>query len=161
VRSPFRFEGAIRKAVHELKYQNLAAIAAPLAGFMARYLEKEPIEADVLVPVPLHPRRFHDRAFNQSALLAGELGKRLGLPVDEACLIRARFNLPQARTKSLEERRANVAGVFACRGDSARGKRVLLIDDVSTSGATLNACAVALKSGGAKSVSGLTLAREI
>jgi len=150
----------MREAVHRLKYGNLRAVAAPLAGLMGEYLESSPLEAEVLVPVPLHPRRLRERGYNQSALLANELAKLIGLPVDETSLRRVKFVLPQARTGSVEERRTNVAGVFACTG-GVKGKRVVLIDDVSTSGATLNSCASALKSAGASAVWGLTLAREI
>jgi predicted amidophosphoribosyltransferase len=81
--------------------------------------------------------------------------------VDETSLVREKFVLPQARTTSVEERRANVVGVFACRGGGIQGTRVLLIDDVATSGATMNACASVLKSAGAIAVWGLALAREI
>lgn len=143
-----------------MKYGNLRAIAAPLASLIAEYVESSLLDADVLVPVPLHPRRLRERGYNQSALLANGLAKLIGLPVDETSLRRVKFVLPQARTGSVEERRTNVAGVFACTG-GVKGKRVVLIDDVSTSGATLNSCASALKSAGASAVWGLTLAREI
>jgi len=128
---------------------------------MSEYLENNPVDGEVLAPVPLHPRRLRERGYNQSALLAKELGKLIGIPVDETSLTRVRYVLPQARTGSVEERRANVSGVFECRGDNVRGKKVIVIDDVSTSGATLNACASALKAAGAVAVWGLTLAREI
>jgi len=161
IRSPFRFEAVVREAVHRLKYGNLRAVAQPLAVLMSEYLENNPVDGEVLAPVPLHPRRLRERGYNQSALLAKELGKLIGIPVDETSLTRVRYVLPQARTGSVEERRANVSGVFECRGDNVRGKKVIVIDDVSTSGATLNACASALKAAGAVAVWGLTLAREI
>jgi len=147
--------------VHRLKYANLRAIAAPLAELMMRYLENETMRADLLVPVPLHPKRLRERGYNQSALLAGNLGRLVGVPVDETALAREKYILPQARTGSVEERRANVAGAFMCRGNQVNGKKVMVIDDVSTSGATLNACASALKAAGAPEVWGLTLAKEI
>jgi ComF family protein len=161
IRSPFRFEGAIREAVHRLKYSNLRAIAPDLARFLLDYLESKPLDADIIVPVPLHKKRLRVRGYNQSALLATELGKLAGLPVKETVLVRERYALPQARTNSVEERRANVIGVFTCRGQGMKGKRVLLVDDVATSGATMNACATALKTGGVAAVWGLALAREI
>jgi len=160
IRAPFRFEGVVRQAIHELKYRNLRAMAGLLARLLDEYLLANPIPADVLVPVPLHPRRLRERGYNQSRLLAGELGKLAGLPVLDNCLVRKLYSLPQARTSSLGERRSNVAGAFACRYN-LDGERVLLIDDVATSGATLDACARALKSAGAASVWGLVLAREI
>ncbi|MFC2048468.1 ComF family protein [Chloroflexota bacterium] len=112
------------------------------------------------MPVPLHQRRLRERGYNQSALLSEELGKLAKLPVVDDCLVRERYTPPQARTATVDERQRNVAEAFTYRNDRLRDKQVLLIDDVSTSGATLNTCAAALKAAGAKSVWGLTLARE-
>jgi len=161
IRSPYCFEGAVRQAVHQLKYNNLRAIAPLLGRLMMNYLTSHQIPGEVLVPVPLHRRRLRERGYNQCQLLAKELGKLAQLPVVDDCLVRVRSAPPQARSANVEERRDNVLGVFACRDDRLKGKQVLLIDDVATSGATLNACAVSLKESGAKSVWGLTLAREI
>ena len=161
IRSAFRFDGVIRKAIHEFKYQNLRAIASTLAQLMNEYLVANPIPGEVLVPVPLHNKRLRERGYNQSGLLAKELGHLAELTVNDSCLVRNIYNLPQAKTSNVEERRHNVKGIFTCRGDALKGKDVLLIDDVATSGATLNACATALKLAGARSVWGLTLAREI
>jgi len=113
------------------------------------------------VPVPLHQKRLRERGYNQSSLLAKELGKLTNLPVVDDCLIRQRHAPPQARSATVEERRSNVAGAFVCRDHRLQDKQVLLIDDVSTSGATLDAGAAALKATGATSVWGLVLAREI
>ena len=161
IRSPFRFEGVIRKVVHEFKYRNLRAVAGQLAQLMGDYLSTAGIPFDVIVPVPLHPKRLRERGYNQSLLLAGELGKITGFPVNDTGLVRKIYNLPQARTHSVAERRQNVIGIFAGVGEDLLAKKVLLVDDVTTSGATLNACAAALKTAGAASVWGLTLAREI
>jgi ComF family protein len=161
IRSPFRFEGVIRKAVHEFKYKNLRAIAGQLAHFLGDYLTENPIHYEVLVPVPLHDKRLKERGYNQSALLAKELNRLTGLPVNETCLVRNVYNVPQAKTRNVEERRQNVIGIFSCVNEDLFEKKVLLIDDVTTSGATLNACASALKGTGATSVWGLALAREI
>ena len=161
IRSPFRFEGVIRKAVHEFKYRNLRAVAGRLAQLMGDYLSTAGIPFDVIVPVPLHPKRLRERGYNQSLLLAGELGKITGFPVNDTGLVRKIYNPPQARTHSVAERRQNVIGIFAGVGEDLLAKKVLLVDDVTTSGATLNACAAALKTAGAASVWVLTLAREI
>ncbi len=161
IRSPFRFDGVIRKAIHELKYRNLRAIAGLLAQLLNDYLVTNPVPGEVLVAVPLHPKRLRERGYNQSSLLAKELGKLANLPVVDDCLVRARHSPPQARTANVDERRTNVADAFYCRDLRLKGKPVLLIDDVSTSGATLDACATALKQAGAISVWGLVLAREI
>lgn len=160
VRAPFRFDGAIRKAVHQLKYQNIRALARPLAELMADYFTANPVPGDVLVPVPLHPKRLKERGYNQSRLLACELGKLVNLPADDDCLVRQRYASPQARTATVSERHSNVSGAFSA-GEGLKGKQIILIDDVCTSGATLEACAAALKTGGVASVWGLVLAREI
>lgn len=110
--------------------------------------------------MPLHTVRLRERGYNHSALLASDLSKILGLPVDCTSLVRRKNAAPQARTTSVEQRRENVAGAFAVRGRALKGKTVLLVDDVCTSGATLDSCAIALKKGGASSVWGLTVAKE-
>jgi ComF family protein len=103
---------------------------------------------------------LRERGYNQSGLLARELGRRIDLPAIEDCLIRVKQAQPQVRAANVEERRKNVADAFVCRDEKVKGKQVILIDDVCTSGATLESCAAALKSRGATSVWGLTLARE-
>ena len=111
-----------------------------------------------LVPVPLHARRLRERGYNQSHLLAAALAERVSLPVDDSMLVRTRYTLPQVGL-SAQERQENVRDAFACVSDSPAGKLVVLIDDVYTTGATLNACALALRDRGAWTVSALTLAR--
>ena len=133
----------------------------PLAKLLQDYLITNPVPGEVVVPVPLHQRRLRERGYNQSNLLARELGKLMNLPVVDDCLIRLRHAQSQARTLIVDERRSNVANAFTCQDYRLWGKQVLLIDDVSTSGATLDACAIALKPAGTISVWGLVLAREI
>jgi ComF family protein len=161
IRSVFRFDGAIRQAVYGLKYRNLKAISGCLATLMASYLKDNPVPGEILVPVPLHVHRLRERGYNQSSLLADELGKLIALQVVDNSLWRFKDSLPQARTSTVEERGKNVKEAFACRDDKLSGKSIILIDDVCTSGATLEACAAALKAAGTISVWGLTLAREI
>ncbi len=161
IRAPFLFEGVIRAAVHEFKYRNLRALAPALAGLLHDYLTANPVPGDVLVPVPVHRKRLRERGYNQSALLARGLGRLSGLPVVEDCLVRLIYTPPQARSSGINERLSNVAGAFACRDGRLQGKSVILIDDVSTSGATLNTCAVTLKAAGASAVRGLVLALEL
>jgi ComF family protein len=132
-----------------------------LGQWLGDYLTANPLPADVLVPVPLHHKRLRERGYNQSRLLALELSKLSGLPLVDDCLVRERYTTPQARTSSVDERRSNVADAFACRDRRLEDRAVLLIDDVATSGATLDACARALKKVGASSVWGLVLAKEI
>lgn len=161
IRAPFRFEGIIRKAIHQLKYKNLRALSEPLARLLSDYYLSNPLPGEVLVPVPIHEKRLRERGYNQSSLLAQKLSKFTYLPVVDNCLIRRRHALPQTKTRTAEERRSNVSDAFSCRDQRLKNRRVLLVDDVATSGATLDACAVALKAAGANSVWGLTLAREI
>jgi ComF family protein len=160
IRAPFRFEGTVRQAVHQLKYRNIRSLSEPLAHLLIEYVNRHPVPGDVLVPVPLHTKRVKERGYNQSALLAAELGKLSGLPIVDDSLERRVATSPQARTATVDERRKNVSDAFVCRDQRLRDRQVILIDDVSTSGATLNACASALKQSGAASVWGLTVARE-
>ena len=161
IRSPFRFEGVMREAIHQLKYQNLRALAVPLAGMLGEYLDASPLDVDVLVPVPLHRKRLRERGYNQARLLAQELGKLMYIPVLDDILVRLKHTPPQARAATIEERTHNIADAFACRDNRLRGRRVLLLDDVATSGTTLDACAAVLKANGAAAVWGLAMAREI
>lgn len=151
----------MREAIHQLKYRHFRALVVPLTKLLRDYLITNPMPAEVLVPVPLHPKKLRERGYNQSNLLVRELGKLINLPVVDDCLIRQRHTSPQARTATVDERRSNIADAFACRDHRLRDKQVLLIDDVSTSGATLDACAAALKTAGATPVWGLVMAREI
>jgi ComF family protein len=123
-------------------------------------MKTNPVTGDILMPVPLHIKRLRFRGYNQSSLITRDLGKLTGLPVIEHCLTRLKDTPSQTRTKTADERHRNVVSAFSCTKGHINGKGVLLIDDVCTSGATLEACAIALKSAGAFSVWGLTLARE-
>jgi competence protein ComFC len=160
LRSPYVFEAGARELVHGLKYQHQSVLAEPMAELLFRYLLDDSLPADVLVPVPLFFRRERIRGYNQSTLLARALARHLGLPADDRTLVRARNTASQARTSNVEERGANVRDAFRCRDRRLAGKRVLLIDDVSTTGATLDSCARALLDGGAASVWALTFAHE-
>jgi ComF family protein len=114
---------------------------------------------DMLAPVPLHKKRLRQRGFNQALLLAAAIGQRFGIPLSCDNLVRVRYTRPQVEL-SAGERAANVAGAFALRRPAeAAGKSILLIDDVFTTGATLNECSRVLKEAGAASVTALTLAR--
>ena len=159
-RSPYLYQGVAREAVHALKYNYLSALAQPMAQLMARYVEEEAIEADLLVAVPLYGRRQRLRGYNQSALLARELSRLCGLPLAGRGLARRRNTPPQARSADAEARKRNVTDAFIADRRWVEGKRVLLIDDVMTTGATLDACARALRQAGAASVWALTFARE-
>jgi len=159
IRSLFLHENLARDAVHALKYNNLKSLAKPLAQLMAEYLESNPLPADILLAIPMHSKRMRKRGYNQAHLLAEELGRLMQLPVSRGTLIRT-TDTPSQVSLGAEERRKNVAGAFHCKNQAFADKRMLLIDDVCTTGATLNACAITLKEAGAASVWGLTLSRE-
>jgi ComF family protein len=145
--------------VHGLKYQNLRASAADLGRLLAEYLDPNPMPADLLVPVPLHKRRERERGYNQSELLARELSKRTGIPLETRVLRRTRNTPPQVSIEGHEERRRNIEGAFECAREVG-GQKLLVVDDVVTTGSTMSACAGALKASGATSVWGLALARQ-
>ncbi len=151
------YEGHLRGLIHLFKYAGMRPLAHPLAQLLERALPVD--EAyDVVVPVPLHWKKKWQRGFNQAELLARDLAKRRRLPLLKA--LRRRKSTEAQATQSIAGRCRNVAGAFMAQpGVPLAGKRVLLIDDVMTTGATASACAAALKRGGAKSVSLLTLAR--
>ncbi|APV45469.1 comF family protein [Dehalogenimonas formicexedens] len=158
--SVFRFEGVIKKAVHQLKYNNLRDIAPTLGALMADFLKNNEIIGDALVPVPLHKSRLRERGYNQAQLLALSIHKLTGLPVFLEALRKIKPTPPQADSSSVEARRLAVVGAFGCYNNFT-GRRVILIDDVATSGATLSSCAETLAEAGAKEIRALTLAREI
>ena len=156
-----QFDGVARKLVYDFKYHHVRILAQFLAQFLADYFRTSRLPADILIPVPLHPRRLRERGYNQSGLLAQELAHLILLPLDDTTLVRSINTPAQARTANIRARQENVAGAFVCQNNSLKDKHVLLIDDVCTTGATLNACAVALKNMDAASVWGLTVAREL
>ncbi len=160
LRSAWRYDGKTRQLVRDLKFRGFSCLAEPLGDELNALFAEHELEAEAIVPVPLHARRRRERGFDQSLLLAKRLGITTGLPVIEA-LERTRFGKPQSGGLTRDERRSNVEGAFRLRrGESVEGRYVLLIDDVATTGATLDACARELLAGGAARVSALTLARE-
>ena len=150
--------GALRVAIHKLKYSDQSRLAEPLAALLAGWWQDNPLPADVIMPIPLHPRRQRERGYNQAALLAHRLGPAIGVPVDETSLRRVRDTRPQVGLGSAA-RRENVTGAFQCSDSVLAGQRVLLVDDVTTTGATLEAAGQALRQAGVRAVWGLTVAR--
>ena len=136
--------------VRNLKYRGVSRLAEPMGRQMVRALEGlQPAHIDCVTPVPMHVRRVRKRGVNQALLLAREVADGLQLPLEEA-LVRTRNTLQQARLDEAK-RMHNLDGAFAVAGNVA-GKRVLLVDDVCTTGATANACAEALLKEGASAV---------
>lgn len=158
IRSAALFVGPLRQATHVFKYTGRTDLAGPLAALMAAFWERHPLPADLVVPVPLYPKRQRERGFNQAELLARAFAAQTGLPLSPHGLARVRETASQVGL-SAQERRDNVRGAFRAWGDAWAGRRPLLIDDVCTTGATLEACAAALRSAGSQAVYALTLAR--
>lgn len=162
-RAAVTFDAVARDLVHKLKYADRLDLAAPLARMMAQAGGDVLPDADLLLPVPLHPFRLWRRRFNQAALLGRHLSRATGVPQRTDLLKRRRVTSSQTRLGKME-RRENVAGAFALCGNAASvlaGRRVLLVDDVYTTGATLDACARVLRRAGVSGVDALTFARVV
>jgi len=161
VRSYGEYDGPLGEVIQLFKYRGVQALKDFLATRVAQTAQEEFElgEINAIVPVPLHRSRQRERGFNQSAMLAGALAGKLDLPVREALLLRHRKTRPQTGL-TFAQRRINVRGAFAVRAGVTIDKlRILLVDDVYTTGATVHACARALRRAGARSVAVLTIAR--
>lgn len=152
-------QAGAREAVHALKYRGMTVLAEPMGAALAEAAVAWGVRPDVVAAVPLHWRRHRQRGYNQSEEMAKVAARRLGLRFEGHLMRRTRPSPPQAGSAGLAERRRNVEGAFEARPPAA-GLAILLVDDVATSGATMSACAVALRSAGAAAVWGLTFARE-
>ena len=158
IRSVVYFEGVLREAIHALKYRGRTVLAEPLGDLMADYWLHHGEPVDVVVPVPLHPTRLRERGYNQAGLLACHMVRRVGVAVNDCVLMRHRATRPQVELDP-SQRKENVHAAFSCSSGALAGTSVLLVDDVCTTGATLESCAAALREGGVRSVYALTLAR--
>ena len=151
-RAAFVYGGAVATAILALKYRRRPDLAPRLGAAMAAHAVDLASRIDLVVPVPLHPRRLAERGFNQAALLASPIAAELGVPRRARALERIR-DTPKQAELDRESRAANVEGAFRCASPKAvEGRRVLLVDDVRTTGATLSACAATLLASGARSV---------
>ncbi|MEM7130330.1 MAG: ComF family protein [Chloroflexota bacterium] len=160
-RAAARFAMPLQSAIHALKYDGKKELAAPLARYLVATYRSTPwhqidSSLDMIIPVPLHPKRLQDRGYNQAQLLAESFGEIVQKPVKSEVLLRRHFASSQVGL-DFDARQANVAGAFQVQQDLS-GMNVLILDDVYTTGATLNACANALQEAGAAAVYGLTLA---
>src|SRR5258706_1955415 len=158
-RSYALYKGSLVPAIMLLKFERIEPLGRWFADRLVEVTRREAVSADVVVPVPLHRQRERERGYNQAELVAKPLACRLGLPYRAALLTRIKPR-PDKHILTFEERWDSVRGAFATRpGSKVDNLRVLLVDDVMTTGATLDACAKALRGAGAKSVIGLTVAR--
>lgn len=151
----FEYGGAMARAIHRMKYEDRPDLARPLGAALVRIAARLPT-VDAVVPVPLHPKRLAQRGFNQSALLAAPLARMLGVPHVPRVMVRVRDTPRQAELDRGARLQAPL-GAFSADPDRVCGRRWLLVDDVRTTGATLAACARALKTGGAASVMPVSL----
>ena len=153
----FVYEGTIRAAVHAVKYRGVTASVSLLMTLVSKRQWKAIPSCDVLCPIPLHWKRSRMRGFNQATYLAREMSACVGAPVDDHLLSRVIATKPQALTTSQRERSANLTRVF--HAAPCKGARIILVDDVCTSGATIRDATRALKQSGAAFVWAVTLAR--
>jgi ComF family protein len=161
--APFRYEGVIMDAVHQLKYNGKMHIAKSAGGLLGPFARERFGETRdfLIMPVPLHPIRLRERGFNQSLVLARAVGAFLETRLDFTSLRRLKYTQPQTGLKR-HEREKNVKGVFGIEGcTDLAGKSVLLMDDVATTGNTFNECAKVLKKAGCDRVYCLALARAV
>lgn len=155
-----RYEGVLKEAILRFKYHQQANLAHPFADLILKGINHE-FKVDHLIPVPLHARRLKERQYNQALLLSDALGRQIQSSVIPDGLERIRETSSQAGLP-INERRRNVRGAFRVRQSFfIKNRRILLVDDVMTTGATVNECAQTLKKAGAKSVSVLTVARAV
>ncbi|RLB01170.1 MAG: ComF family protein [Deltaproteobacteria bacterium] len=160
-RSATIYRGKIREAIQFFKFSNMPEFSRPLAKIMIsnRIVTETFSDLDTIIPVPLHKERLKQRGYNQALLLACEIKKEYALELQGHNLRRTRHTLPQVGLGK-KERRKNVKGAFEVhKPEKIRGKKILLVDDVYTTGNTLNECARVLKKAGAKKVTAITVAR--
>lgn len=160
-RAPYLYDGALMTAIHELKYAQRSHLADSLGSLLASFAQTwiGELKGSLIMPVPLHPRRLRARGFNQSLLLARVVASKTGSDLDFLSLRRTKFTKSQTGLTS-EERKKNVRKAFeVVKREPVKGRTILLVDDVATTGSTLNECAKALKRAGADSVLCLVLAR--
>ena len=158
----FVMEGVVAKAVHNLKYNDIRALAPVMGGMMANLLKEDGYSADMVVPVPLHPARMRERGYNQSELLAKVIATECDLELNSGVLKRTVKTAPQVSFRNLKERAGAMAGAFELNKlVYIKGRSILLIDDVVTTGSTVNSCTKALKSAGAARVEVCAFARTI
>jgi len=158
VRSWGWYEGTLRSAIHRLKYHSDMGVSEELAKPLTHLLLDLNWQVELVTAVPLSQKRRRERGYNQSALLARWLGLTTGIHFQESVIDRTRDTNSQVGLHA-HQRRQNVMGAFTARPQIAAGKSILILDDVTTTGATMQACAQALQAAGASRIYGLTLAR--
>jgi ComF family protein len=158
---------AVKKMIHNLKYRFVADIAKPLADLMVKALLKNDLSIpDYIMPIPLHPRRLRWRGFNQSLLLAERISENLAplMKIEVLDILeRKKYNQPQMKIKKYSERLANVKNIFSLKMQlpDLKNKTILLVDDIATTGATLEECAKILKEKEVKKIFSIVISRQV
>jgi ComF family protein len=165
LRVAYTYKDPLRTCIHSLKYGGNIRVASPLGLLLAKTYRASNIQADIIVPVPLHPERLRERGYNQATLLAKVCAQEVGVPLNTSLLQRTRATQAQVELRGYE-RYSNVVEAFRCLSHIAtkgllKRKVVVIIDDVCTTGATLEACAAPLFAAGASEVWGIVLARPL
>ncbi len=153
-------EGPLKEAIHSFKYDFITELADPLSKILTDYLKNKKLSQNtILSPVPLHWSRKSWRGFNQSEVLAKKVGEELKIPVRANILKRIRLSEPQTNLKR-KDRFSNIRGAFECQNKALESQKIIVLDDVYTTGATLEECAKVLRNAGTKEVWGLVLAKD-
>ncbi len=160
LRSWSAFDGPVRVALHRLKYRRDLGLGEALTPQLSVYASSLNWPAELVVPVPLSGKRVSERGYNQAALIARPLAMALGLKYDAHAVARVRDTRSQVGL-ARRERQENVRDAFMARNSRVRGRSILLVDDVATTGSTLSSCAAALCASGARDVFALTVARAL
>ena len=160
LRSWVAFENPVKEALHQLKYRRDIGLGEALSSQFSDFINKLNWPIDILIPIPLGKERLKERGYNQVAMIAAPLSTKLGLSYSPKALSRSRETRSQVGL-SVAEREKNVQGAFRAEEKKVNGINILLMDDVSTTGATLSAAADALRSSGAKDVYAVTIARAL
>ncbi len=162
-RAAFVYDGPGRELIHNFKYEYKIHLRRPLALYVVQVLSEFVLthKPDFIVPVPLHPKRLRTRGFNQAVLIGEVLASEWDLPMERSAMMRTRWTEPQINLAA-SQRRENVKGAFAIKkSEAVKGKRILLLDDVYTTGSTVDECSKVLKKGGADEIIVITVARAI
>lgn len=160
-RAPFVFDGKISNAIHKFKYENAKYLFKPMASFMSKVYFENNFKPEIILAVPMFRSREVSRGYNQAKLLAKELSKLVDVPLFEDILIKEK-NTPAQTELSFFERQENLKDVFkVVKPEKIKGKNILLVDDVMTTGSTANYCCKSLTQAGAEKVFVLTLARTL
>lgn len=161
------YDGEVKKLIWRLKYRRKTNAIQPLIYLMKNYLNylfpdgfESVVKNWTIIPVPLHPKRERERGYNQAAFLAEGIGEFTGAPVLKDVLVKTRETKPQAETESWQERQENITGCFSVKNpDPIAGQNIILVDDVFTSGATMNEAVKTLRSAGARQIVALVIAK--